>query len=292
MFGSFAEIVINEKIKDNETKKDILNTIRLIIMLYFSANNVADNNCKRIKGNNLDEILTDTIMHDTWQEQSKKVESKDTSNMESSEIIEDTDECTASIIKISSPSLSTSQKNDITALMQTDTCKMDTAYAVLESSHHLKTDDSVLKIASPQSSESNSIKLYAPVIQAGKQIYYSFPSSNIFYSQPVSNQASSESESSATLYATTSNDLTIRPPVIQNTATISKRQSVVMAESISADVITNNIQEAEESSNQQAELLQEKTTDSPPAGSDSSSRIVVSNLLKHLKNVKLYFVKV
>ncbi|XP_032672057.1 uncharacterized protein LOC116844530 isoform X2 [Odontomachus brunneus] len=240
--------------------------------IHEEATNIADNNCKKIKGNSLDEMLTDTVMHDTWREQNQRVESKDTSNMEPSEIIEDIDEYTASITKISSPSLSTSQKNDITTLVQTDTCKVDVAYAVIESNHHLKTDDSVVEIASSQSSENDSVKLYTPVIQADdKQIYYSFPSSNIFYSQPVSSQGSLESESAATLYATTSNDV-IRPPVIQNTANI--RQTVVMAESISTDVITNDSQKAEVSSNQQAELLQEKTTDNPPTGSDSSSRIV------------------
>lgn len=255
-------------------------------MLHLSANNISDNNCKRIKGNNSDKMFTDTDACDIkWRNQ--RTESEAVFNVGNSEIIEDTVECTASITKISSPSSSASQKNDI--FKQTGMSKVDEAYAIIESNHHSKINKSIPKIASPQSNENNSVKLYTPVIQSGNPIYYSVPPSNIFYTRPVSSLTNLGNESAATLYATTSSNV-IRPPVIQNTVTISKRQSLV-AETITPDVVTNNSEEAGGSSDLQAELLKEKTVDGSPAG-NNSSRIVVSNLLKHLKNVKLYFVKV
>ncbi|EFN81878.1 G2/M phase-specific E3 ubiquitin-protein ligase [Harpegnathos saltator] len=240
------------------------------------ASSVVDSSCKRIRGENSDKTFRNTVLCDTRWEQSQRTEFKVAPSTEIREITENTAKRLASSSTISSPSLNIDQKNDIS--MQAGTCTPDATYAAIESNHHTKKSDSVPKIAM-QHAENGPVKLYTPVIQSGTQIYYSVPSSSIFYTQSISSRMSRETESTTTTsYAMTSNDV-VRPPVIHNTATISNRQSVVIRPINIDTVNTNNSQQTKGSCNQQAGLPKEKTTDNLPASNGTSSKIVAGPIL-------------
>ncbi|XP_025162944.1 uncharacterized protein LOC105185627 isoform X2 [Harpegnathos saltator] len=239
--------------------------------MHEEASSVVDSSCKRIRGENSDKTFRNTVLCDTRWEQSQRTEFKVAPSTEIREITENTAKRLASSSTISSPSLNIDQKNDIS--MQAGTCTPDATYAAIESNHHTKKSDSVPKIAM-QHAENGPVKLYTPVIQSGTQIYYSVPSSSIFYTQSISSRMSRETESTTTTsYAMTSNDV-VRPPVIHNTATISNRQSVVIRPINIDTVNTNNSQQTKGSCNQQAGLPKEKTTDNLPASNGTSSKIV------------------
>lgn len=202
-------------------------------------------------------------------------------------VADDTAQCAAS--KTTSGPTSGASRHDTPAPSSAQKVA-DAICAAVKSAHHPKKSECVPKIIVQRNGEA-STKLYAPVVQsASKQIFYSVPPRNIIYTQQVSSPANRETEGATVTYAATSSDVT-RPPVIHNTATVNNRQSVVIAQPVSA-INASNSQQAGGSSNQQAELSKEKTPDGPTADGDPSSRIVVSNLLRYLKNVKLYFVRV
>lgn len=216
-------------------------------------------------------------MRDNKPEQGQRTESKIVSNTETCDVIEDIAKYIESASKISSSSSSDGRKNDTHG--QADAGKTFMEYATIElKDHHLKRSDSDSKIIAHWSNGIDSITLHSAD--------YSVPSSN--NAQPISNIAES--------YATTSSNVT--QSVIQSSATINNRQSVVASRPIIEidSINTTDNKQVGESSNQQAGLTKEKTPDAPPVDNgSSSSRLVVSNLfkrIKRIKNVKLYFVRI
>ncbi|XP_014478792.1 PREDICTED: uncharacterized protein LOC106746574 isoform X2 [Dinoponera quadriceps] len=237
--------------------------------MHEEANNVVDNTHKRIKGNGSDRAFTNAVVHDIRREQSQRTEPNVelTSTEILKKIAESVVKCATSASQISSelPSNIPGQKHNTSA--QAGTHKTDAVYATVESSHQPK--KSASKIVVPQSSE----LLITPVIQSSRQIYYKAPPTNLIYmnTQPISSSRTTQKIESS--YAAASSNAT-RPPVIQNTAMIKNRQSLVKAQPINKVIHTNNSQQTRGSSNNQQIGPPREETHGPTAGNESSSRIV------------------